>query len=141
MGKFFKIAEDYKTNPALEKAITSRIGLEGSRDPKTIKTVSYYNTVKNVPYLGDHVKSKVIANVKKKHGPFIRKTFGNVSDKKFKQLADTSIRKVTVPNIRTVHTADSLNLVHGGQTYPKHVDKYFTKLKKKRDLKVVKAGF
>ena len=42
MGKFFKIAKEYKTNPALEKAITSRIGLEGSKDPKTIKTISYY---------------------------------------------------------------------------------------------------
>ena len=132
MGKFFKIAEKYKPNPKLEAAVTSRVALEGSKDPKTIKAIGHYNTVKNVPYIGPKVKKEVIKKVKIKHGPFIKKTFGNVPDSTFNRLAVTSINKINNPNIRTVHKTDSLRLVRSGQTYPDSVNNYFTHLKNKK---------
>jgi len=129
MGKFFKTANP---NSKLEAAITSRIGMEGARDPKTIKVVGHYNTVKSVPFVGPRVKAEVLSRVKKKHGKFIKQEFGNVSNKKFNSLAETSIKKITMPNIRQVHTRDSLALVNSGQKYPTSVNNYFAHLRAKQ---------
>ena len=132
-----KASEKYKSNPALEKAITSRIALEGSQDPKTMRNLSIYNKLKNnyfTPQFAiDKATDALISKNKQKHGKFIYNTFGNVPDKKYKELTLRSMKKMELPNIRDVHTADSLDLVRSGQKYPTSVDDYFTGLKKKRD--------
>ncbi len=135
MGKFFKTAKEYKPNPKLEAAVTSRVALEGSKDVKTKNIVKHYNKVVDVPYVGPRVKKEVIRNVKKKHGPFIQNTFGTVPDSTFNRLALTSIKKINNPNIKSVHKADSLRLVRSGQQYPDSVNQYFTHLKNKQRLK------
>jgi|APSaa5957512535_1039671.scaffolds.fasta_scaffold112272_2 hypothetical protein len=132
MSKFFKkLAQEPKPNPKLEAAVTSRIALEMSKNPKAIKKVRKYDSIKNVPFIGPRVKKEAIERGKKKHGKFMSQTFGNISDKKLNSLAGSVLNKTLNPNISRIHAKDSLNLVRSGQTYPAAVNRYSKAYRKK----------
>tara|TARA_B110000196_G_C21123684_1_gene654620 strand:- start:28 stop:441 length:414 start_codon:yes stop_codon:yes gene_type:complete len=134
MGKFFKTADK-----KLEEAITSRIALEGSKDEKTMRNIKRYNTVKaySPQFVVDAATKVLISKNKQKHGKFINNTFGDITDTKYKDLTLKSMKKMTLPNIKDVHTKDSLSLVNSGQTYPAAVDDYFKSLKEKAKSNMV----
>ena len=124
MGKFFKTSQEYKANPKLEAAVTSRIALEASKNPKTVRNLKYYKKVESVPLIGSAVKKEVISKGKSKNGKFVRSTFGNVPDKKLDTLVTNVVNKTLDPNIASIHRSDSLKLVRSGQVYPPAIDSY-----------------
>jgi len=124
MGKFFKVSQEYKANPKLEAVVTSRIALEASKNPKTVRNLKYYKKVETIPIFGSAVKKEVISKGKLKHGKFVRSTFGNVPDKKLDTLLTKVVNKTLNPNIASIHTSDSLKLVGSGQRYPAAMDNY-----------------
>ena len=133
-----------RTKTDLTDVVSSRLALEGSRIPKNVNDAKTYNTIKDVPYVGNQAKKLAISKSKVKYAPVFKSVLKDVKDDTatVSTIADKTLSKLLLPtdSLKKIHTADSLNYVQSGKVYPKELDTHYDKVKQTPAYKKLLKG-
>ena len=120
-----------------ENMISTRIALEGKKNPRLSIVISTAFKASWVPGLESQLEDMLVSHLKSNHSELMKHVMGHeLNDKQMLRVGQQFFIHIQKPfdEIKQSHTRDSLKYVWKGNTYPIELDEYYTLYRLKHGL-------
>ena len=120
-----------------ENMISTRIALEGKNNPRLSSIISTALKASWVPGLESRLEGMLVSHLKENHSDLMQKVMGHkLNDEQMLRIGEQFFIQIQKPylQIKKSHIIDSLKYVWKGNLYPKALDNFYDKYKKKHGL-------